>query len=190
MAVARESHTLTKLADGRVLTTGGHRGRHSSMVIYDSAEIYDPRKALFTPAGRMTLRRHKHDAVLLSDGTVLISGGSNERDDQEAYASVEIYDPATGTFTAAGRMATVRYKHIGTSVLLNNGEVLIAGGARNAALYDPRGRRFSTVPGDLGTATLSRLFSTATLLPNGNVLIAGGYGIGQNVSREAWIYTP
>ena len=190
MAVARESHTLTKLADGRVLTTGGHRGRHSSIVIYDSAEVYDPRKAVFTPAGRMTLRRHKHDAVLLPDGKVLVSGGSNERDNEEAYSSAEIYDPTTGAFTGGGRMATVRYKHIGTSVLLKNGEVLIAGGARNAALYDPRRGKFSTVPGNLGTATLSRLFSTATLLPNGSVLIAGGYGIGQNVSPEAWIYTP
>jgi hypothetical protein len=49
---------------------------------------------------------------------------------------------------------------------------------------------FSAIPGDLGTATLSRLFATATLLPNGEALIAGGYGLGQNVSAEAWIYKP
>src|SRR5258706_2216276 len=190
MSVARESHTVTKLQDGRVLITGGHRGRHSSISIYDSAEIYNPNTGLFTETGHMTLPRHKHDAVLLSDGKVLITGGSDESDDQNAYTSAEIFDPLTGTFGKAGDMPTVRYKHIGTSLLLKNGNVLLAGGARNAVIYDKQQNKFFTVPGDLGTATLSRLFSTATLLSNGNVLITGGYGIGQNVSPKAWIYSP
>jgi hypothetical protein len=138
----------------------------------------------------MTVRRHKHDAVLLPDGRVLITGGSDERDDLDAYTSAEIYDPSTGVFSSAGDMPAIRYKHIGTSVLLDNGNVLIAGGARNAVIYDPLRRSFSPVPGALGSAALSRLFSTATLLLNGNVLITGGYGLGQNVSAQAWLYTP
>jgi hypothetical protein len=87
-------------------------------------------------------------------------------------------------------MPAIRYKHIGTSVLLDNGNVLIAGGARNAVIYDPLRGSFSPVPGALGSAALSRLFSTATLLQNRNVLITGGYGLGQNVSAQAWLYTP
>jgi hypothetical protein len=173
-----------------VLIAGGHQGRHSTIIIYDSAEIYAPTTGVFAPTGRMTVRRHKHDAVLLSDGRVLISGGSDERDDQDAYASAEIYAPSTGAFSMVGNMPTIRYKHIGTSLLLKNGNVLIAGGARNAVIYDPPRNTFSTVPGDLGTATLSRLFSTATLLQNGSVLITGGYGLGQNVSTKAWMYSP
>jgi hypothetical protein len=190
MAVARESHTITELQDGRVLITGGHQGRQSAIIIYDSAEIYDPAAGVFTPTGHMTVRRHKHDAVLLSDGRVLISGGSDERDDQGAYTSAESYDPLTGLFSVTGNMPTVRYKHIGTSLLLKNGKVLIAGGARHAVVYDSPSNTFSIVPGDMGTATLSRLFSTATLLQNGSVLITGGYGLGQNVSAQAWIYSP
>lgn len=188
MTVARESHTITKLQDGRVLITGGHQGRHSAIIIYDSAELYDPVTGMFTPTGNMNTRRHKHDAVLLSDGRVLITGGSDERDDLGAYASTEIYSPSTGTFSIAGNMPTIRYKHIGTSILLSNGNVLIAGGARNAIIYDSGRNVFSAVPGDLGTTTLSRLFATATLLSNGNVLITGGYGIGQNVSAQTWVY--
>jgi hypothetical protein len=190
MTVARESHTITKLQDGRVLITGGHQGRHSTIIVYDTAELYDPVAAAFTPTGDMNIRRHKHDAVLLSDGRVLITGGSDERDDQGAYASAEIYNPSTGTFSMAGNMPTVRYKHIGTSLLLKNGIVLIAGGARNAIIFDSRRNVFSVVPGDLGTATLSRLFATTTLLSNNSVLITGGYGIGQNVSAQTWIYHP
>ncbi len=55
MTVARESHTITKLQDGRVLITGGHRGRHSAIVIYDSAEIYDPAAGVFTSTGHMSV---------------------------------------------------------------------------------------------------------------------------------------
>jgi hypothetical protein len=190
MTVARESHTITKLQDGRVLITGGHRGRHSDIILYDSAELYDPQTGLFTEVGHMTVRRHKHDAVLLSDGKVLITGGSDEGDDQNAYRSAEIFDPRTGIFSQVGDMPTVRYKHIGTSLLLQSGNVLLAGGARNAVIYDELQDTFATVPGDLGTDVLSRLFSTATLLSDGNVLLTGGYGIGQNASAGAWIYSP
>jgi len=190
MTVPRESHTATQLLDGRVLITGGHQGRHSAITIYDSAELYDPATGKFTLTGHMGIRRHKHDAVLLSDGSVLITGGSDERDDQGAYASAEIYNPSSGTFSDVSDMPTIRYKHIGTSLLLGNGNVLIVGGARNAIIYDPQSKVFSIVPGDLGTATLSRLFATATLLRNGSVLITGGYGIGQSVTAETWIYKP
>jgi hypothetical protein len=190
MSVPRESHTLTKLSDGRVLVTGGHQGRHAALQIYASAEIYDPATGAFTPTGGMGVRRHKHDAVLLADGRVLVTGGSDEQDDLGAYSSAEMYDPASASFSPVGDMPGIRYKHIGTSLLLENGKVLIAGGARNAILYDPAGSLFSLVPGDLGTTDLSRLFSTATLLDDGSVLIAGGYGLGQAVSASAWIYTP
>jgi hypothetical protein len=190
MATARAAHTMTLLPDGRVLIAGGHRGRRSTIVIHASAEIYDPTTGSFTATSNMMTRRHKHDATLLSNGQVLINGGSDERDDRGAYASAEIYNPATGTFRAIGEMPTIRYKHIGTSILLPSGKALIAGGAINAVIYDPEANAFSAVAGTLGTNRLSRLFSTATLLPNGEVLITGGYGLGQNVSAGAWVYRP
>ncbi len=190
MSVPRESHTLTKLLDGGVLVTGGHQGRHATLQIYASAEIYDPATGAFTPTGSMSVRRHKHDAVRLPDGGVLVTGGSDEQDDLGAYTSAEVYDPVRASFRPVGAMPVIRYKHIGTSLLLHNGKILIAGGARNAVVYDPVGNLFSLVPGDLGTAALSRLFSTATLLDDGSVLIAGGYGLGQPVSASTWIYTP
>ena len=188
MTAPRESHTLTTLPDGRVLTTGGHRGRHEDIVIYRSVEIYAPATGRFSGAGNLAVARHKHDAVLLADGRVLISGGSDEHDDRGAYASAEIYDPKTGTSTLTVRMPGVRYKHAGTSLLLPDGRILIAGGGRNAVIYDPASNRFGAVPGDLGTAPLSRLFSTATLLRDATALITGGYGQGQSVSAGAWLY--
>jgi len=46
-------------------------------MIYSSAEIYDPITEKFRLIGNMTKIRHKHDAVMLADGKVLITGGSN-----------------------------------------------------------------------------------------------------------------
>jgi hypothetical protein len=190
MMTPRESHTATKLPDGRVLITGGHQGRHADIQVYDSSEIYDPASGRFASTGTMTVRRHKHDAVLLADGRVLITGGSDEEDDRNAYTRCELYDPRTGEFTPSAPMPGVRYKHIGTSLLLPDGDVLIAGGGREAVVYHPESDSYETVPGTLGSAPLSRLFSTATLLKDGRVLISGGYGVGQDVSAGAWMYTP
>jgi N-acetylneuraminic acid mutarotase len=185
MTMARESHTATLLRDGKVLITGGHKGRRSAITVYSSAEIYNPASGTFSPTGDLTVRRHKHDATLLADGRVLIIGGSDERDGRGAYRNAEVFNPANRTFTAIGNMNAARYKLQGTTVLLRNGKVLIAGGANRAEVFNPATNIFSLADGNMGT---TRLFATATLLKNGQVLITGGYDDSQAVSASAWIY--
>lgn len=186
MMTARESHTATLLKDGRVLITGGHKGRRADITIYTSAEIYHPARGTFTTAGNLTVKRHKHDATLLTDGRVLVIGGSDERDGDGAYRNAEIFNPMNGTFTAVkSNMNTARYKLQGTAILLKDGKVLIAGGANRVEVFDPMTNSFSTASGDMGT---KRLFATATLLKDGQVLITGGYHNGNMVSANAWIY--
>jgi len=185
MTTARESHTATLLKDGNVLITGGHQGRRSAITIYASAEIYNPTNGTFTATANLTMKRHKHDATLLDDGTVLIVGGSDERDSRGAYTTAEIYNPKTKTFAKIGEMNLSRYKLQGTTVLLKNGKILIAGGATRAEIYNPTTKTFDVAAGKFETA---RLFATATLLPNGQVLIVGGYDNNNHVSEQAWIY--
>lgn len=185
MVAARESHTATLLKDGRVLITGGHQGRRAAITIYSSAEIYNPAKGAFTAAGNMTVKRHKHDAVLLDDVRVLIVGGSDERDSRGAYATTEIYNPKTNSFAKAGEMNLSRYKLQGTTVVLKNGKILIAGGANRAEVFNPAKNTFEVAAGEFET---TRLFATATLLPGGQVLIVGGYDSNNAVSSKAWIY--
>ena len=136
MSVARESATATLLRDGRVLVTGGHAGRHEAIRIYASAEVYDPGVGRFRAVGDMTIPRHKHDAVRLRDGRVLIVGGSDERDDAGLYRSTEVFDPATDTFHATGRLHEGRYKMRGTTVRLADGRVVVCCGAARAELFD------------------------------------------------------
>lgn len=185
MTTARESHTATLLKNGNVLITGGHKDRRENIKIYSSAEIYDPLSAKFILVGNMSMIRHKHDAVRLSDGNVLINGGSDEQDSEGAYTSAELYDPVSSLFKPADNMNNTRYKHNGTSILLPNGNVLIAGGNNQAEVYQAATGKFVIVVGSMGT---KRLFSCATLLQNGQVLITGGYNENMEPGKNAWLY--
>ena len=186
MAVARSSHTATLLPDGRVLIAGGHVGRRAELQIHATAELYDPVSGTFSPTGSMSQIRHKHDAAPLPDGRVLIVGGADDRDDRGAYASVEIYDPDRGTFSPSGQMRSTRYKIQATTVPLLNSQLLLAGGALEAELYDPSANAFESVSGDFGDRPL---FAAATLLLDGSVLITGGYGLHSYARANAWLYS-
>src|SRR5437762_9934670 len=51
----------------------------------------------WAPIADLNQPRAEHTATLLANGTVLIAGGRDAAD--QALASAEIYDPATGGFT-------------------------------------------------------------------------------------------
>ncbi|HSJ66955.1 MAG TPA: kelch repeat-containing protein [Anditalea sp.] len=182
MADARESHTATLLKNGNVLITGGHRDRRENIKLYTSSEIYDSKRNQFSAAGKLNIPRHKHDAVLLSDGKVLINGGADRND--SPFTSAEIFDPQTAKFTSISNMNFPRYKHNETSVLLPNNNILIGGGSDQAEIFDFETRKFIPVKGNMGT----RLFSSATLLNNGEVLITGGYDEKIKASKGAQLY--
>ena len=143
----------------------------------------------WSKTGSLATTRWAHTATLLPNGKVLVAGGIEQllrvRHDgfpQNSYmASAELYDPATGTWSKTGSMATPRYGH--TATLLPNGKVLVAGGKRDtymasAELYDPATGTWSKT----GFMAIPRSGNTATLLPNGKVLM-----IGSNVAE---LYDP
>ena len=111
---------------------------------------------------------------MLNDGKVLITGGFNF--DEGAFASAELYDPATGIFTATGDMTQPRANH--TAILLNDGNVLITGGfdaqaetIATAELFDATTGTFSPTSAPASVHT----FYGATLLNDGTVLVVGGF---------------
>ena len=196
LQVARASHTATLLCDlaappcsnPQVLVVGGN----SAAGAVGSAELYDPATAAFAlTAGNLATARFNHTATLLPSGKVLIAGGKGS-DPSPPLASAELFDPATGTFSAtAAPMASARFSH--TATLLTDGKVLIvggygAGGALDSAeLYDPATNTFSTIPSPM---TVARYGHTATLLPGGKVLIAGGANADGAAIAAAEIYDP
>lgn len=188
MGEPREGHAAVTLQDGRVLVTGGHRGRQSATVISRTAEIYDVATGRFVPTGAMTIRRHKHDAVTLGNGRVLLLGGADERDNEGIYSSVEMFDPVKGDFRSGDPMRVGRYKHRGTTFsLADDGRLLLTGGAPRAEEYDPATGNSDFVG---GAAELAGQFSAAALLPGGRVLITGGYGSGRGPRANAWVFEP
>lgn len=115
--------------------------------------------------------------VALADGRVLYGGGwnGNQPFSQNLLGSVELYNPATQTFTATGAMLVPRYG--ATGILLADGRVLVAGGQTTGAntplktteVFDPASGTFSPGPTLLFGASRPRL----GLLPTGEVLVAG-----------------
>jgi hypothetical protein len=182
MNVSRESHTATLLMDGRVLVIGGHSGRRQNMEVYASAEAFNPQTRRFESAGTLTIARHKHDAIRLTDGRVLVIGGA-DRSDRVYYNTSELYNPKTATFQRGPSMANQRYKIARTSVLLPNGSVLVTSGARVAELFDQQKGEFRAVRGNFPEAYH---FAAATSLSGGDVLIAGGYSDSNQNTAGVW----
>ncbi|MEO5704429.1 MAG: kelch repeat-containing protein [Candidatus Limnocylindrales bacterium] len=172
-----DSATLTLLADGRVLATGG-----INEVSTAAAEVYDPSTGIWTVVDDMLSARNRPSATLLPNGLVLIAGGA-------VLPSAELFDPATGGWTATGSMNVPRSQH--AAILMPSGEVLVAGGTtgepapRTAELYDPITETWTAT----GVMTTWRASPTITLLQDGTVLVAGGYGNGVPL-RTAEVYDP
>ncbi|MGC1192403.1 MAG: kelch repeat-containing protein, partial [Candidatus Binatus sp.] len=189
MTVPREGHTATILRDGRVLVAGGSdNGIHT----LDSAEIYDPSSGTFYRTGHLHQPRVAHVAALLGSGQVLIAGGGRGGmpGGYISYDTAELYDPASGRFSAI--FPHMKSDRVGAAaVKLNDGRVLIVGGKsgrmmtsrlRNIAsltplntaeVYDPEAGAFIRT----GDMSAPHYLATATLLDNGNVLVVGGWTI-------------
>jgi hypothetical protein len=184
MSVPRESATATLLQDGRVLIAGGHAGRHQDIRIYASTELYSLKSGTFSPGPDLSIPRHKHDAVLLNDGRVLIVAGSDERDDQGLYDSAELFDPTTASFTTTGSLREGRYKMQGTTILLADGKALVCCGGPGEEVFDPVTEEFHALSGTLGPGPL---FAAAARVGPRTVLVTGGYSLEGPATDMAWL---
>jgi N-acetylneuraminic acid mutarotase len=134
-----------------------------------SAELYLPRANGWVSIPEMSIARNYATTTLLSDGRILVAGGSGR-------TFAELYDPRTQSWSFTGRMRRFRYQH--AAVLLSNGKVLAVGGVSatveataTVELYDPASDSWA----DAGSMAAERAGSSAVLLADGRVLVAGGF---------------
>jgi hypothetical protein len=181
----RKRHRANLLTNGTVLVEGGASLSNGDPVNEGTptAEIYNPRSGVWTRVQDMHVGRTEHDATLLMDGNVVVTGGLS------AFDTSDLYNSPRRTFSEVAGVIEPRQRHI--ALLLSNpawgslvGKVLITGGAStgNSAfggiaraldsveMYDPVTRQITS----FGTMTATRQNHTATMLQDGRILIAGG----------------
>ena len=138
----------------------------------------------FVPTGSMQVARLFATATLLANGKVLVAGGIPCLDATRGFASAELYEPKTGTFTMTGALTVPRGWAVAT--LLADGRVLVVGGDdlgtggcttpykgpsaishSSSDIYDPTTSKFTRV-GSL----IPSFPDMAIVLPDGSVLTA------------------
>ncbi|MDQ6838478.1 MAG: kelch repeat-containing protein [Actinomycetota bacterium] len=141
----------------------------------------------------MTTSRFEATATLLTDGRVLVAGGLGSTGSVAAtglqyppQSTAEIYDPAVGAFTGAGRMATGRAQQV--AARLPDGSVVVAGGGgANGLLALSSTGRFNPATGawtTLANLAVAGTGAAATDLADGSVLVAGGQAVNQGSSSS------
>jgi len=163
MGTGRYYHAATTMRDGRVLVTGGQNDVSAPLA---SAEIFDPAGGTWArTAGAMVQARAQHASALLGDGRVLVVGGLG------TGGTAELYDPAAGTFQAAGAPSANHPYPVATS--LPDGRALVLGGFSFwAEIFDPATEAFIQPP----VAVPFDYYVSATVLSDGLVLLVGSAG--------------
>ncbi|MBV9531521.1 MAG: DUF1929 domain-containing protein [Bradyrhizobium sp.] len=122
---------------GKVIFIGGGLDENTNLPA-NGAETIDLMDA--EPVWRMTspmhFRRRQHNATILPNGTVLVTGGTqgpgfNNLDEGKPVHAAELWDPANGIWTVMAEEAIDRCYHA-IALLLPDGRVLCAGGGEYA----------------------------------------------------------
>ncbi|MEW5854633.1 MAG: SprT-like domain-containing protein [Myxococcota bacterium] len=186
--VARaRGHTVTKLRDGRVLVTGG-LGVGGFL---NEVDLYTPARKAWQLAAPLPEPRVNHSACLLSDGQVLVVGGSRGRVAERCPALV--YDPVRDAWRQAAAPQRA-FSDTRTPVIcapLPGGRAVVAGGSDSRGV--PRddveiwdGDRFTPGPTcphplhspwlatrDDGTVVVASAAGVYLLLPDGTLRALG-----------------
>jgi len=123
MNASRRNHTVTVLADGRVLAVGGE---NLDGVVVPTAELWDAESGDWTLTGENPgVARSFHAAASLGSGRVVVAGGRVGT--RETTDTVEVFDPTTGGFATADTTLSERRYRL-QAVPLRDGRVLVIGG--------------------------------------------------------------
>jgi hypothetical protein len=196
MHEVRFLHTATLLFNGTVLVAGGGvAGGSNPQGATASAEIYNPRTNTWQRAPDMSTPRIQHGAVLLHNGTALVSGGCCFLDSAERYL------PRIGAWVPAGSLDVPRFGH--NPIVLRTGAVLASGGCcevieensgddavfriyHEVEAYSARRDTWHTV----ARMNVPRHGHEVTALGSGRILVTGGANSVEGVVASAEVFTP
>jgi len=192
MSSPRRQHTATAFPDPndkkvmKILIAGGINSggaaQTDTWTVTNTADIYDVATATFTPTGDLITGRGTHRATVIpksyvtlptggtaiSSYNILIAAGSSF---SSYLAGAEIYDPATGTFTATGSMATGRAHGIGSfSNVFGGGITTGQTCLTSTEVYNLGTGTFSAY----ATLNQARRGHEVTQLSSGSILVSGG----------------
>ena len=189
LRLARTEPVATRLADGRVLLTGGQ----APVPIVAASELYDPTANRWAPAAPMKQARLWPAVATLTDGRVLVAGGVQDENGIIPLFSGEVYDPGTNTWTPTGQLHAHHAR--GNAIVLKDGRVLVVSAsgdpddgllgcdrALTAEIYDPATNAWALT----GSMAVGRIAPALALLPDGRVLAAGGACAGAGASVEIY----
>ncbi|HUQ92675.1 MAG TPA: hypothetical protein VM120_13430, partial [Bryobacteraceae bacterium] len=171
LATARSNACAVRMADGRVLVTGGtgNDGPTNSAELFHAAP-----EEKFEAVAPMLAPRTGHACVLLGDGRVLVAGGESS-----GAPAAEVYDPTIQEWIGVASTLPANRGAGLSATLLPDGRVLLVGGAlAGIEAYDPDTGELQVLTVRL---TAPRQRHTATLLADGRVLLAGGMVDGKSV---------
>jgi N-acetylneuraminic acid mutarotase len=180
MAEARTGHAAVVLGTGQVLVVGGAVPTGEGERAVASCELYDPETQTWTPTGDLAVARKGHQATLLPDGRVLVTGGDAVPAIPyrvESLATAEVYDPDTGVWTRVADLpGGGRSGH--RCVRTPRGAVVIGGvgrprataGFRDVVVFDPATGTWAAT----GALTTGRWDFPAVSLADGRVFVVGG----------------
>jgi hypothetical protein len=184
--IARDLHSGTLLQDGRVLVAGGRTAIIDvTHQFTNTCELYDPDSETWSFTGSFQgPARYVQQEVLLSDGRVLVAGGTVARtvEPNEAFHTniCEIYNPATGTWSETGSLMEERANF--EAIRLSDGKVLAVGGVtesvgaatllKTCEIFDPTTGVWSST----GALQQTNTAVTLSLMPDGKVISVGGHG--------------
>lgn len=197
LPMSLQAGSVAPVAPGQVLHAGGAGGVASPGSAVANAYLYNA--GTWTAVANMPTARCSAGAAPVgvaaappgladgfASGRVLVAGGSTGTCSSRT-ATAEIYDSATGLWTAAQSLAAPITAM--ATAPLGDGKVLLAGGNAStgtlsaAQIYDPDFDTWSAV----APMSTPRQGAAAAPIGNGQVLVAGGYD-GSSFLSSAEIY--
>ncbi|MEW2354303.1 DUF6603 domain-containing protein [Spirillospora sp. NPDC029432] len=186
MDCARTGHQAVLIDVGgadRVLVIGGALPTGDGERAVAFCELYDPATRTWTPTGSLHTPRKGHQATVLADGRVLVTGGDAVPAMPyrvDSLATAELYDPNTGTWSRAGDLPgggrsghrSVRTP-TGAVVLGGTGRPRATAGYRGAAVFDAGSGTWTAT----GALDVGRYDFAAVDLADGRVLAVGGLAL-------------